>query len=55
MFVQGKCSILKNHHVKENHLTKSEDIQLLSKAPLYSLRFLSFLSFMVFFDNKVLI
>lgn len=56
MFVHGKHSILKNHHLKGNHLTESEDIQLLSKAPLYGLRFsytspkkLFFFSFMVCF------
>lgn len=59
MFVHGKHSILKNHHLKGNHLTESEDIQLLSKAPLYGLRFSYmspktnfFLIYAVLFDNK---
>lgn len=39
MFVHVKYSILRNHHLKGNHLTESEDVQLLSKAPLYGLRF----------------
>lgn len=54
-----KYSIFKNHHLKGNHLTESEDTQLLSKAPLDGLRFSYmspkthfFLIFGVFFDNK---
>lgn len=48
MFVHVKYSILRNHHLKGNHLTESEDVQLLSKAPLYGTRF-SYISQKAFF------